>query len=672
MPRFLLALLVALPAFAQFQEKVEVHYVEVPVTVVGRDGGPVRGLTAANFEVYDSGKKQAIESFDAIDFSAPEAAKTLSPLNPASRRNFLLLFDLSFSTPISVARAQEAARNFVARGVGRRDLVGIGVIDVERGFRFLTAFTTDRNLLAAAIKDPNSFRAFDPLQIAGSMADTIFDATGGGLAPAGEASARNSGSRDAAEDIAADLKRGVQAADDAYRRSRVQKQIEVLKTVARTMRRLAGRKHVVLLSEGFDPRLVQGRSVGDVQEQQDENRAIASGEVWKVDSDRRYGHAGTQQDIREMADEFRRADAVLHAVDIQGVRVQNDIRTGARVNSNDGLFILANATDGEVFHNANNINDDFDRLLRQHDVVYILGFRAPAGKPGQLHDLRVKLVNVPNARAAYRDGYYSGGNETSVERSLSTAEIILNDIPANDFDVAALAAPFPKDDGGAQVPVILEIRGSDLVAAAKNDTATVDIFVYAFDEDGLVRDTVHQRMQLDTAMAGERLRAAGVKFYGTLNLTPGRYAIKTLVRVAETDRKSYRRVDVDVPETDDVAVLQPLFFAEAGEWVMVKAKTSALYPFVLNGETFIPAARATLRRGEPRLFTVWVWNASPDELAWHIAPEAKLVSQTTANEMTKLVFALESLPPGAQELDVTIRKKGSSDERRVRVPIRIQ
>jgi hypothetical protein len=37
--------------------------------------------------------------------------------------------------------------------------------------------------------------------------------------------------------------------------------------------------------------------------------------------------------------------------------------------------------------------------------------------------------------------------------------------------------------------------------------------------------------------------------------------------------------------------------------------------------------------------------------------------------VTKLVFALERVPPGTRELGVTIRKKGSVDTRRVSVPI---
>src|SRR5687768_12814199 len=154
--------LVAVPAVAfgqtPFQDKVTVTYVEVPVTVIARDNTPIRGLTRENFEIIDSGTKRSIESFDSVDFASVET-KLISPLNPASRRNFLLLFDLSFSTPTTLARAQDAARNFIARSIGRRDLVAIGAVDADRGFRFLTSFTTDRDLLLSAIKDPRHFRA---------------------------------------------------------------------------------------------------------------------------------------------------------------------------------------------------------------------------------------------------------------------------------------------------------------------------------------------------------------------------------------------------------------------------------------------------------------------------------------------------------------------------------
>jgi VWFA-related protein len=644
-----LMLLIATPVLAQFGEKVTVAYVEVPVTVLAKDGTPVRGLTRANFEIRDDGDPRAIESFDAIDFAAERGAKAISPLNPASRRNFLLLFDLSYSNPRSVTRAQDAARNFISRSIGGRDLVAVAILDVDRGFRFVTAFTTDRSLLIAAIKDPAHFRSSDPLQISGNT-------------PVETDPQQRAGNADS------DL-------NDSFKRTRVRRQVQMLSDIALALQRLAGRKHLVLLSEGFDPRLVQGRGAGKTENQAEEDAAAEHGELWKIDSDRRFGSVESQKAIQLMADQFRRSDVVLHAVDIQGVRVANDVQGGARFNSNEGLFLLANSTGGTVFRNSNDIKSEFDKLTRQHDVVYVLGFHAPVGRAGQFHELKVKLVDVPGARVTHRGGYYDAGAESAVERTLSAAEVIVNDIAQTDVGLYALAAAFPHDAKTSQVPVVLEITGADLVKHAKDGHATTDVFVYAFDEDGVVRDTIYQRVTLDIAQVGGRLRESGVRFYGTLDLSPGKYALKTLVRVAETDRKGYQRVDLVVPRAGDVAVVRPLFFADPGNWVMVKSAADdpkAPYPFVLGEDTFIPAAHATLRKGEPRLFTVFVYNADADELTWEIAPEAKLVSEARGEDVTKLLFVLEQVPGDVKELVVTIRKKGSADARTVRVPLDVQ
>jgi VWFA-related protein len=665
--RRLLLLIVLLPlaAAAQtFEEKVTVNYVEVPVTVL-RDGKPVRGLTKENFDVRDDDRKRVVESFEAIDFAASETAKSVSPLNPASRRNFLLLFDLSYSNPTTIGRAQEAARSFIARSIGARDRVSIGVVDVDRGFRFVTAFTTDREVLIAAIADPKNFHTNDPLQISGT-----------GVLGAAPQNAASLGEKDSiASENLIDIARQSDRLTDSLSRTRVRREVEMLADVARSLQKLAGRKHLVLLSEGFDPRLVTGRDIGETEEEQEESRAISHGEVWKVDSDKRFGSPESMKSIDMMADVFRKADVVLHAVDIQGVRVRNDVRGGAKFNSNGGLFLLADSTGGTVFRNSNDISGEFDRLTRQHEVVYVLGFHVPVAHAGQFHELKVKLVNVPGARVQHRGGYYDPGAESTLERTLTTAEVIVNDMPQDAIGVTALAASFPTDGAKAQVPVVLEIDGAGLVQSAKGGIATTDIFVYAFDDEGVVRDSLFQRVVLDLAKVGDRLGTTGIRYYGTLHLPPGQYAVKNLVRVGETDAKGYRRVDVNVPASGEISVVRPLFFQPADDWVMVKSTrdtTDVAYPFIVGGETFIPATHATLRKGEPRLFALFVYNADPDELTFDITPNATLVSQSASEFVAKYVFALDHVPDNASELAVTVRKKASTDARRVAVPLDVQ
>src|ERR1700731_1253673 len=104
-----------LPLLAQ--ETVTVHVVEVPVTVIDRQGNPVRGLKPGNFELFDDGKRQTITAFDAIAFASPASMRAISPVNPNARRSFLLLFGLGYSDVKSIQRARIAAKQFLNANV---------------------------------------------------------------------------------------------------------------------------------------------------------------------------------------------------------------------------------------------------------------------------------------------------------------------------------------------------------------------------------------------------------------------------------------------------------------------------------------------------------------------------------------------------------------------------
>src|SRR3954449_11419004 len=120
------ASLIALSVFAQSTSTINVHVIELPVTVLDASGTPVRGLTAANFALYDEKKKQPITSFDAVDFAATDApASAITPINPAARRSFVLLFALGLPPPRSMPRARAPPRRFVTESTGPRDLVAV-------------------------------------------------------------------------------------------------------------------------------------------------------------------------------------------------------------------------------------------------------------------------------------------------------------------------------------------------------------------------------------------------------------------------------------------------------------------------------------------------------------------------------------------------------------------
>jgi VWFA-related protein len=668
----IVSIFLTLTAAAQLKETISVNVVEVPVTVVDSSGNPVRGLTAANFKLLDNGRERDIVSFDKIDFATASSAAT-APMNPAARRNFLLLFDLSNSSPRSLAKAQESARQFVEKAAQPRDLVGVGTIDAEHGFRLVTAFTTDRELISSAIESPSNFKSADPLQLSNETKLATLDTSAGTENPsAGPMAGAAREGREAAAAESKERMAQITRANTEYVRAKVQRQVDYLGALAKTLRGVPGRKQIVLLSEGFDPSVVTGRDVRDTTASKTDNDAIMSGNVAQINNDERFGSTTAQSMVGQMAQFFRGSDVVLHAIDIQGVRVQNDVQSGSRINSNAGLALLADPTGGMVFQNSNDMTGNFDRMLRAQEVVYVLAFNAPSAKPGVFHNLTVKLVNVPGGGKVFsRAGYYEGGGESAAERQLSTAEIILNDIPQNEVRVAALAAGFPSGSANAQVPVILEVDGTDLMKDLKGNTASAEIYIYAFDADGTVRDRIYQKVNLDLKKVSDKLRGSGLKYYATLTLPPGSYAVKSLVRVPESDHKGFARTDIVVAKAGEKIALSPIFIDEQPKWLMVKgtshASANAPYPFDLNGEQFIPAAAARVKSGESKRFAVFVINAAPADVTFDTTPKVKFLGAAKSGVSTALVMELEKVDPSVSKLDVTVNAKGGASAQKASV-----
>lgn len=180
-------------------------------------------------------------------------------------------------------------------------------------------------------------------------------------------------------------------------------------------------------------------------------------------------------------------------------------------------------------------------------------------------------------------------------------------------------------------------------------------------------------MQLDLSKVGERLRSNGMKYYATLSLPPGSYAIKSLVTVRESGNKGFKRSDLVVPQGRDLAVSQPFFFENPGQqWLMIKGgshdTSNATYPFQVNGEAFIPSAAVHLRAGGSRKFVLFVRNASPGELSVETLPKAHLLSILKSSEGTKLVLELQD-SASTSALNVSVRKLGDPAQLTTTIPL---
>jgi len=671
------ASLLALSALAQSTSTINVHVIELPVSVLDASGNPVRGLTAANFALYDEKKKQPITSFDAVDFAADAPASAISPMNPAARRSFVLLFDLGFTAPRSMSRAHDAARRFVNESVGPRDLVAVATIDPDRGYRFITAFTTDRQLVASAIANPITFHGADPLQLANQT--VIWSGPQSAESPGSAPVIENTGLGAAGDQHMREMADSAKGQLEFAVRQRIEREIDSMSNLARSLRMVPGRKQVVLLSEGFDAKYLQGFDARGSKEQTKMQTQLVAGNLEKIDTDKMYGNSAAMNRVERMADSFRAADVVLHAIDVQGVRVQNNLDEGSIINSNAGLFLVSRPTGGEVFQNSNDLHADFERFLRRQEVVYVLGIHTSDNVPGTFHNVSVKLVNAPpGSRAVSPAGYYERGRVTSVERALTNAQIIVNDIPQTDLRVNVLATPFPATAGkAAQVPVIIDINGADLMRETGTIIGGADVFIYAFDTTGIVRDRLYDRVTIEVAKVGDKVRATGVRYYGTLMLPPGSYAVKALVRTGDPDRgaaeaiekRGYARVNINVPAEGQIAILPPIPIDEDGKWLLVRGNRGDIpdYPFEYGGRTFSPTATADMTAG-PRKVALFIFGARPAELTFETRPRTTVLGVTESGGATKAILQIEAAD-GAAALDVTVFKKGIAAGQHISVPL---
>jgi VWFA-related protein len=649
-PRFfaILALVAALPLGAQdqkpdqkqqrqgFSERTDVVVVEVPVQVI-RDGKPVKGLTAADFEIYEGRRKQEITGFEVLDLSA--SATSARPaekpaVSLAARRRFLMMFDLSFSSPESVVKARRAARE-ILDDFHPSDLVAVAVYSPTKGPRFVLGFTSDRRQVETALDQlelvEGSGRATaDPLfLVAGAGGDG-----GGGVAdmerPRG---ARRRESAEDAADAAGNNEGGglnaslsalatvaEQRTENTLRSRNIIAFTRALAEFAQVLGSIQGRKHVLFLSEGFDSQAVLGTTdPGEIARMDD---ASVWGEHWAINNETRFGDTKTGNQLETMLEELRRADCAVQAVDIGGVRASSNAHDQSV--GTDSLFIMAHSTGGELYRNFNDLSEAIETMLERTSVTYVLSYQPEVRYDGSYHKVRVELKNAGRgARVVHRPGYYAPrpyNERTPLEKVLETAGKVVGGQEGGPVATSVLAAPFQMPGGKAYVPVILEIDGPGLLAGLEGDLLPAEIYVYAMDSGGAVRDFFTQVVGLEVSKAGPALRQSGLKFFGDLDLPPGSYSIRALVRNGLTGSFGLRVTTVEVPAFDAAKpVLLPAFFPEpTGRWLIAR-ETSSLerkvpYPFMAQEQPYIPASLPALRPDEAARLSLVGYNLGSGQL----------------------------------------------------------
>jgi VWFA-related protein len=679
-----------------------VHVVAVPVFVTDKSGRAVAGLTAADFEIEDEKHRVPIVAFEAVDATAPvtPAPGASVLMQAASRRQFLILFDLTFSTPAGVMRARDAAIKLVRTALAPGDLAAVATFS-QSGIRVLVGFTPDREQVALAIRglglrEPPERR--DPLSLAWDLGLDL----GPGTPRSGSDTSGRSGELEA---FLEDQRKLFLRSQKILYHQRVDAFLDGLSQLGSMLSGLQGRKHVLLLSAGFDQTVLQAERGMD---QRESAQAVVEGRIWDVQSERYFGDATARSLLKQVFDALAASDTVIHTVDVTGLSAGGSVGTaddpprpidGSRepTSGRDTLALLANNTGGRFVHDANDLVAGLREVLDATRYYYVLAFEPADDRvTGKLRKLTVD-VKGKGLSVSHRAGYVlpdPAHARDSASWRVQAAETIAKGLTGGALVLRAVAVPYRNENGDTRLPVVLQIDGRSLSAAGGRELK-LQIYGYALDGAGRIRDVLALSSTFDLAKVGASLRAQGLQVITSFAVREGSADLRFLVRDVVSGRAGSLRSQVLVPsfEGKDLALSPPLFVDDPRTRLVVPAASRANptfeIPFRLAERAFTPDAWPTLARGRGREVCVLAWSGTRgaerppyDVRAELVGAEGSRAVDVTgsvrtvadADGFTRFVLSVDpgSAGAGEQVLRVSFSDPATGTVKSTETPVRVE
>jgi VWFA-related protein len=606
--------------------------VSVPVFVTGKDGKAVAGLTAEDFEVQDEGKPVKVVGFHEIDATKPVPPGQTFRGASASRRQFMLLFDLSFTSSRGLVRSREAAKEFVRNKLGPADLAAVATFSVNTGMRLVIGFTPDRRQLESAVDglgllDVN--RKADPLAL-------VYAHNEGALGLSDKKAMR--------EELLQEELRTQQVQMRSHESGDYRRKVTMLTKgmtqLAEVLDAVQGRKQIIYLSAGFDQSTLLGEQGSDAAAS---SEAVVEGRLWEVNSDSRFGDAGIRGELDQMLRALSGADVVVHTVDVTGLATRADASqaTGDDQQLGSGresLSQIAGGTGGRFYRDTNDLSVVLGEILDATQHYYVLAFEPQVTKGvGKLHKLKVR-VRGKDRDVSARNSYVEV-NPAAVKSALSTSlqsgEAIVKGLTGGEIRVTAIAVPYRSADGNVSVPVAVEIDGPSLLARGgkSGGNLVLQIYGYALDAEGRVEDFVALAPTLDLAKVGAKLKESGLQLHTAFTLPAGSHSLRFLVRDGERNRRGLESIDVVIPgfEAGTLLVAPPLFMDDPTHWLVLQSPSRGTakldLPFRVETDAFAPRGKPHLANGRTDKVCVLTYDGgTKSEASAQYAISASLMS----------------------------------------------
>jgi len=483
--------------------------------VVTKDGRPVTGLTADDFEIYEDGHKQVITSFayvsnvgarPATTPEKPRETKTgsFTPPPPLTRdvprRTIALVVDDLGLSAESLSDVRRSVRKFVAEQMQPNDLVAILRTGTQVGA--LQQFTNDKRLLN---------RAVDQLRwnLCSRVGINVLRPVG---LPNYSGCLHSYGST-----------------------------LSQLRSIVEAMGRLPGRKSLILMSDSVP---IQNQ---ELEPYEYEGVPESAGDDWVY-----------RRGLAKIAEKAIRSSVVIYSVDTQGLQVtgptaadqfsgninqmtaqmRNVLATRSRLlqDRRAGGDMIARQTGGFQIRNSNDFH--FDRIMEDQSGYYLLGYR-PTGETFNKHFHHIKAkIKKSGMTVRTRFGFY-GVSEEDVKLQLpSPAQMtnlaLMSPFGAQnlEFELASFFTNDPKQ--GSLVRSFIYLDANDLTFKPVNDRheTSLEIHGVIFGDNGVPVEKVTHGVTLSLKEAEyERAIREGLRLrFDMPARRPGAYQVRIAIR----------------------------------------------------------------------------------------------------------------------------------------------
>lgn len=557
--------------------RVEVNYVEVTARVVGADANFVRGLTQADFQVFEDGKPQALTTFGLVDlpFVPRETPAFLAssplPLEPdvafnshaLDGRLYVIVLDDFHISPHRTSRARDLARRFILERLDANDRASIvvtsGDLDASQ------ELTANRRLLLRAVES-----------VVGRKLPSAMEAKAEQFARE-QAAAQSPGSDDPNRDplyripTPADM-------DEAKRNYQARSALSVVRGIAEWMAAIQGRrKSIVYISEGFDYDLADVFVEATLRDPSSFFSGSGGGSQAGVllSETKAAIDAATRNNVTIYALDPRGLSNTSIDADLGGVTggtapttalEQRSLGFGRELlGSHMTLQQIAAETGGFAAVNTNDFGGAAARIVEENSSYYVLGYLSNNdAADGRVRTIEVRIPGrdlrvIHRSRyAALRKSDTAGSNRTTGGTDPATTarrlfDAVANPLPAAGLPLRLTAVPHRGMANRANLEVFVEVAGSSLEFEHAGGTfnGVLSLSIGAYDKSGKPAakpdiTNVALKLKPDTHA---RVSRTGVRVWKRLDVQAGgQYQVRVAARQVDGSRDGSVNFDIEVPD----------------------------------------------------------------------------------------------------------------------------